>query len=240
MKLEVSDSQSNHSDFSCDSQSSQGSSTNDFTPAVPTSRSLTLTRFPYLVFEDLSAFSDLMINTLAFKDRAVHNAGRLASGAGVSGCTGAGWGRRRRRGASRQAYQPAAGPRASLTPHSAAGRALAPHAPAPRPKPLSGRAIIFTYVLRLRALGVFQTTGRLFLSRARVPCAVTSFDKYGFGRRDGDAARAPCHRSRSVERTPTADVNLAIIAIICIAIVPAEGLERVSNCRAQPTDELSA
>ncbi|KPI92431.1 hypothetical protein RR46_13652 [Papilio xuthus] len=105
-------------------------------------------RFPYLVFEDISAISDLMINTLALKDRAVHNAGRLASGAGVSGCTGAGWGRRRRRGASRQAYQPAAGPRASLTPHSAAGRALAPHAPAPRPKPLSGRAIIFTYVLR--------------------------------------------------------------------------------------------
>ncbi|XP_013139192.1 PREDICTED: protein fosB-like isoform X1 [Papilio polytes] len=43
MKLDVSDSQSNHSDFSCDSQSSQGSSTNDFTPAVSTSRSLTLT-----------------------------------------------------------------------------------------------------------------------------------------------------------------------------------------------------
>ncbi|XP_026760547.1 transcription factor kayak isoform X1 [Galleria mellonella] len=40
MKLEVSDSQSNHSDFSCDSQSSQGSSTNDFISSVPTSRSL--------------------------------------------------------------------------------------------------------------------------------------------------------------------------------------------------------
>ncbi|KAL4705753.1 hypothetical protein ACJJTC_018352 [Scirpophaga incertulas] len=40
MKLEVSDSQSNHSDFSCDSQSSQGSSTNDFSSTAPTSRSL--------------------------------------------------------------------------------------------------------------------------------------------------------------------------------------------------------
>ncbi|XP_050354186.1 transcription factor kayak isoform X1 [Nymphalis io] len=40
MKLEVSDSHSNHSDFSCDSQSSQGSSTNEFISSVPTSRSL--------------------------------------------------------------------------------------------------------------------------------------------------------------------------------------------------------
>lgn len=38
MKLEISDSQSNHSDFSSDSQSSQGSSTNDFISSVPTSR----------------------------------------------------------------------------------------------------------------------------------------------------------------------------------------------------------
>ncbi|XP_049877526.1 transcription factor kayak isoform X3 [Pectinophora gossypiella] len=42
MKLEMSDSQSNHSDFSCDSQSSQGSSTNDFISSVPTSRPLSL------------------------------------------------------------------------------------------------------------------------------------------------------------------------------------------------------
>ncbi|XP_026734872.1 transcription factor kayak isoform X1 [Trichoplusia ni] len=40
MKLEISDSQSNQSDISCDSQSSQGSSTNDFVSSVPTSRSL--------------------------------------------------------------------------------------------------------------------------------------------------------------------------------------------------------
>lgn len=40
MKLEMSDSHSNHSDFSCDSQSSQGSSTNDFVSTVPTTRSL--------------------------------------------------------------------------------------------------------------------------------------------------------------------------------------------------------
>ncbi|XP_053613410.1 protein FosB isoform X2 [Plodia interpunctella] len=40
MKLEISDTQSNHSDFSCDSQSSQGSSTNDFVSSVPTSRAL--------------------------------------------------------------------------------------------------------------------------------------------------------------------------------------------------------
>lgn len=110
----------------------------------------------------------------------MHNAGRLASGAGVSGCTGAGWGRRRRRGASRQAYQPAAGPCASLTPRSAAGRALAPHAPAPRPKPLSGRAIIFTYVLCPESSRGFPDIWLLFLPRARVSCAVTSFDKLVF------------------------------------------------------------
>ncbi|XP_023954927.1 transcription factor kayak isoform X3 [Bicyclus anynana] len=40
MKLEISDGHSNHSDFSCDSQSSQGSSTNDFVSTVPTTRSL--------------------------------------------------------------------------------------------------------------------------------------------------------------------------------------------------------
>lgn len=40
MKLEISDSHSNQSDFSCDSQSSQGSSTNDFVSSVPTPRSL--------------------------------------------------------------------------------------------------------------------------------------------------------------------------------------------------------
>uniref|UniRef100_A0A2H1V5K4 SFRICE_015771 n=1 Tax=Spodoptera frugiperda TaxID=7108 RepID=A0A2H1V5K4_SPOFR len=44
MKLEISDSQSNQSDISCDSQSSQDSSTNDFVSSVPTSRSL-LTNF---------------------------------------------------------------------------------------------------------------------------------------------------------------------------------------------------
>lgn len=50
MKLEVSDSHSNHSDFSCDSQSSQGSSTNDFSSSVPTSRSL-LTVSDFLIFK---------------------------------------------------------------------------------------------------------------------------------------------------------------------------------------------
>lgn len=39
MKLEMSDNQSNHSDFSSDSQSSQGSSV-DFASTVPTSRPL--------------------------------------------------------------------------------------------------------------------------------------------------------------------------------------------------------
>ncbi|XP_026314861.1 transcription factor kayak isoform X2 [Hyposmocoma kahamanoa] len=46
MKLEISDGQSNHSDFSSDSQSSQGSSTNDFVSSVPTSRAtLSLANF---------------------------------------------------------------------------------------------------------------------------------------------------------------------------------------------------
>ncbi|KAJ0173748.1 hypothetical protein K1T71_010897 [Dendrolimus kikuchii] len=40
MKLEISDCHSNQSDFSCDSQSSQGSSTNEYISSVPTSRSL--------------------------------------------------------------------------------------------------------------------------------------------------------------------------------------------------------